>query len=258
MKKKKQRNTMSNNFILRHGKQKRVQSALEKLFGEIKFSVYDAIRVTNGVQENAAYGEWSIYQDQKLTGYPDYTFIDCTVPAGMILLKDLMKKKEEPEEKKEGPDYNCIINTNANLQQVNDVLRLAHMFGYDKHNRISAARYYALALGNLPQYDDPMGIYHGDFLTMKRQMPKWKTFNAATDMGKIRKFFVAQNGELKIEHILSAKLIEFIQTTPQNEMVIGFVRRETGVAIPPEVQQKGGDEICKWIVEQQKREMSTT
>lgn len=61
--------------------------------------------------------------------------------------------------------------------------------------------------------------------------------------------------ESTIDDVVSVELLSMIRANPDSEMVKGFIRRDLLLALPREVQDKGADAICGWIMEQKKIEV---
>lgn len=110
----------------------------------------------------------------------------------------------------------------------------------------------------LPMYTDRGGlIVIGSSLSFGTEVycrerasrDKVPVFDAATQWSELCEYMGVGPKAMKAKDIMGANLYEMVRTQHNNEVVLGLIRRDLGIAVSKEVQAAGPDAICKRVEE---------
>lgn len=167
---------------------------------------------------------------------------------------------KENEMKNETVETRCIIKV-VDQKVCDEIQEMAFKAGYrwdhthkkpeKKWSVVKDYGYDSIIFGDWWDCGQPKQILQGRYENNVETRPDWPVLDSSKDMEKIKQFFAGMlKRELSIERVVKPKLLELIRNNPQNELVIGFVRRDLGMALPVEVQKNGADAICEWIMKE--------
>jgi len=71
--------------------------------------------------------------------------------------------------------------------------------------------------------------------------------DAFNNMAEVMQFF---GNPLSLEGVVGQDLARLIRSSPSLDLVAGFIRRDLGLVLPPEVQAQGSQAISDWILAQ--------
>jgi hypothetical protein len=196
---------------------------------------------------------------ERQPGYRELPLFDARTQWAE-LCEFLGKEGEETKMKNETIETECIIKVvdQAVCDKIQD---MAFKAGYrwdffsnkpeKKKNIVSEYGSDSIIFGDWWQRGQPKQIMQGKYVDNVQAKPDWLALDSATDMEKIEQFFAGQmKRAVTIDRIVQPRLLELIRNNPQNELVVGFVRRDLRLALPVEVQQNGADAICEWIIKE--------
>lgn len=190
---------------------------------------------------------------------------DARVATEMVRLKEyfnggpVVEVKEQAQDNNRAPDKptpgNAIILT-PTPQISEEVQELLFEAGHGWDNGRTRVLNYmhknCIVTGTFNGLCSNKAMLVGDEASCRAGKPEWPVFNAAYDMDKLCKFFGVKRKPMTIEKLMAPYLINVVKSTPGDDLVAGFIRRDLGLVLPKEVQDKGAEAIFAWVLEEKK------
>lgn len=244
---------MKNGIIINHAEPH--DRVLRPLIRDFETFTDQCIRVWRDGGENYQRGHDDIeeYESSIDSAYRGYTIMDADTQLPEILQylkgEDVKMEKKKPTKKRQGTIIDCRGGPNL----VNAVKSIAAIGGYGV---FGGGSFHPDVEGFLFWWDSEKDTHYyvtgrpgsGDGVDyFKTQRRGAIVINASTNLIDIAEMLTGKR-EINPEILISQKLLEFIKKHPQDEMVVGFIRRDMGLVLPPEVQNQGYESIMKWMV----------